>query len=273
MDEKRAIRNTEYAIRNTHAVFRIAYCVFCIPCRVSCFWLSLLLVALLALSACAPAVVRHNEAGNEHFAESAYEEALSEYRLAQVDEPDLAEPYYNAANAYNRKREVEGALAQTEQALKTADPVLAAQAWYNLGNAFFDAEQWPQAIEAYKEALRLRPDDVDGKHNLELALQKLQEQQQQQQQQQEQSEGDQQDQQDQEQAEATPSPEDESAASGDQEQQPTPQPSGAPQEEAQGMTEEQALQLLQALLGDSQTLQERLQEMYQVPGPAPAEDW
>ena len=39
------------------------------------------------------------------------------------------------------------------------------------------------------------------------------------------------------------------------------------------MTEEQALQLLQALLGDSQTLQERLQEMHQVPGSAPAEDW
>jgi Ca-activated chloride channel family protein len=273
MDEKRAIRVTQYGARNAQYAFRIPHSVLRIVSRLSWFCLSSLLVALLALSACAPAVVRHNEAGNEHFAESAYEEALSEYRLAQVDEPDLAEPYYNAANTYNRKREVEGALAQTEQALKTADPALAAQAWYNLGNAFFDAEQWPQTIEAYKEALRLWPDDVDGKYNLELALQKLQEQQQQQQQQQEQSEGDQQEQQDQEQAEATPSPEDESAASGDQEQQPTPQPSGAPQEAEQGMTEEQALQLLQALLGDSQTLQERLQEMYQVPGPAPAEDW
>jgi Ca-activated chloride channel family protein len=272
MDKKRAISitqygiwNTQYGIRNTLYLLRIPYCV-------SRTLVSLSVMALLALSACAPAVVRHNEAGNEHFAESAYEEALSEYRLAQVDGPDLAEPYYNAANTYNREGEVDGALAQTEQALKTADPALAAQAWYNLGNAFFDTEQWPQAIEAYKEALRLRPDDVDGKHNLELALQKLQEQQQQQQQQ-EQSEGDQQDQQDQEQGKATPSPEDESAASGNQEQQPTPQPSGAPQEEAQGMTEEQALQLLQALLGDSQTLQERLQEMYQVPGSAPAEDW
>jgi Ca-activated chloride channel family protein len=273
MDENRAIRNTDHASRITHHASRIAYCVLRIACYVSRPWL-LLVVALLALSACAPAVVRHNEAGNAHFAESVYEDALGEYRLAQVDEPDLAEPYYNAANAYNRLSEIEGALAQTEQALKTADPALAAHAWYNLGNAFFDAEQWAQAVEASKEALRLQPDDLDEKHNLELALQKLQEQQQQQQQQQqEQPEGDQQEQQDQEQAEATPSPKDESAASGDQEQQPTPQPSGVPQEEEQGMTEEQALQLLQALLGDSQTLQERLQEMHQVPGPAPAEDW
>jgi Ca-activated chloride channel family protein len=226
------------------------------------------------MSSCAPAVVRHNETGNARFAESAYEDALGEYRLAQVEEPDLAQPYYNAANTYNRLSEIEGALAQTEQALKTADPGLAAQAWYNLGNAFFDAEQWSQAVEAYKESLRLQPDDLDGKHNLELALQELEEQQQQQQQQQQQSGGDQQqEEEDQEQAEATPSPEDGSDTSGDQEQQPTPQPPETPQEEEQGMTEEQALQLLQALLGDSQTLQERLQEMHQVPGPAPAEDW
>jgi Ca-activated chloride channel family protein len=272
MDENWSANSARYGIRNTQYAARIPYSVMRNAYSVSRLRLLLLSVGLLALSACAPAVVQHNEAGNAHFAESAYEDALGEYRLAQVDEPDLPEPYYNAANAYNRLSEIEGALAQTEQALKTADPALAAQAWYNLGNAFFDAEQWPQAVEAYKEALRLQPDDLDEKHNLELALRKLEEQQQQEQQQQEQSEGDEQEQQDQEQAEATPSPQDESAASGDQEQQPTPQPSGAPQEE-QGMTEEQALQLLQALLGDSETLQERLQEMHQVPGPAPAEDW
>jgi len=230
---------------------------------------------LLALSACASPAVRHNEAGNEHFAKSAYEDASVEYRLAQVDEPDVAEPYYNAANAYNRMSQIDAALAQTEQALKTADPALAAQAWYNLGNAFFDAEQWPQAIEAYQESLRLQPDDLDAKHNLELALQKLEEQQQQQEQEQEQQEQEQQEQEQSEQGETTPTPEGESASSSEQEsdenEQPTPQPSSAPQEE--GMTEEQALQLLQALLDDSQTLQERLQEIHQSPGPAPDQDW
>jgi len=239
----------------------------------------LLIVAVTTLSACAPAVVRHNEAGNERFAESAYDDAVAEYRQAQVDDPDRAEPYYNAANSYNRMSQVDAALAQTQQALKTADPELAAQAWYNLGNAFFDTEQWAQAVEAYRESLRLRPDDADAKHNLELALQKLQEQQEQQQRQQEQ---DQQNQQQNEQGEATPTPEGGSASSEQDEQnkqneqgaQATPQPSGTPQAEPQqGMTKEQAAQLLQALLGDSQTLRERLQEMYQAPGSAPAQDW
>ncbi len=234
-----------------------------------------LTISAMALSACAPDVVRHNEAGNEHFDESAYDDAVAEYRLAQVDEPDLAEPYYNAANAYNRLSQVDAALAQTEQALKTADPELAAQAWYNLGNAFFDAEQWPQAIEAYKEALRFQPDDVDAKHNLELALQKLEEQQQQQdeqeQEQDEQSNGEQQEQN--EQSEATPTPEQGSESSAGQDEQATPQPSGEPQEETEGMTEEQAIQLLQALLNESQTLQDRLQEIHQAPGSAPEQDW
>jgi Ca-activated chloride channel family protein len=241
----------------------------------------LMTIMLLALSACAPAVVRHNEAGNEHFGESAYGDAIAEYQLAQVAEPDLSEPYYNAANAYNRMSQLDAALAQTEQALKTAGPALAAQAWYNLGNAFFDAEQWPQAVEAYKEALRLKPDDVDAKHNLELALQRLQELEQQQQQQQrndqqEQDPGEQQQEQGEqnEQTGATSTPEEQAASSASQEEteQAPPQPPGAPQK-TQGMTEEQAIQLLQALLSDSQTLRERLQQIHQVPAPAPAQDW
>ncbi|MCP4542344.1 MAG: tetratricopeptide repeat protein [Chloroflexi bacterium] len=241
--------------------------------------LSFLTIFLIALSACAPDVVRHNETGNEHFDENVYDDAVSEYRLAQVDEPDLAEPYYNAANAYNRMSQVDAALAQTDQALKTADPELAAQAWYNLGNAFFDAEQWPQAIEAYKEALRFQSDDLDAKHNLELALQKLEEQQQeqeqdeQQQEQDEQSKDEQEEQQEQEQQDEQQQEQEPESSEGQEEQQETSEPSGEPQEGSEGMTEEQAIQLLQALLNESQTLQERLQEIHQAPGSAPEQDW
>jgi Ca-activated chloride channel family protein len=240
--------------------------------RSTALWL---VCASVILSACVPDVVRHNEAGNEHFTDQSYEKAIDEYRLAQVAEPDLAQPYYNAANSYNRMSKIDGALAQTQQALKTADPALAAQAWYNLGNAYFDAQQWPQAIEAYQEALRLRSDDADAKHNLELALRKLQQQQQQQQQQGQ--EGDQKDQneqesQSQEQARATPTPEGGTASQSQPgQEQATPQPSGQPQEGQ--MTEEQAAQLLRALLGRSQTLQEYLQKVQPVAGPKPEEDW
>ena len=54
---------------------------------------------------------------------------------------------------------------------------------FNLGNTFYQQENWAEAIEAYQQALRLNPDDIDAKNNLEMAL-KQQEQQRQQQQQQ-----------------------------------------------------------------------------------------
>ncbi|HNT78865.1 MAG TPA: tetratricopeptide repeat protein [Anaerolineae bacterium] len=232
-----------------------------------------------------PDEVKYNEAGNAQFEEQAYDEALTAYRQAQVAEPDLPEPYYNAANTYNRQGQVEGALAQTEQSLKTAEGPLAAQAWYNLGNAYFDAQQWEQAIAAYQEALRLTPDDADAKVNLELALQKLQEQQNQEEQNQEQQDQesenqeeqnqDQQDQEQQNQEEQNQEEQNQEQQNQESENQDGQEQPGEQQQagDEQPMTPEQAAQLLRALLGDSQTLQEKLQEVYRAPGGAPEEDW
>jgi Ca-activated chloride channel family protein len=236
----------------------------------------------MILSACAPAAVRHMETGNKQFADAAYEDAAAEYRRAQVLEPDRAEPYYNAANAHNRLGQVDAAKLQTEQALKAADPELAEHAWYNLGNVFFDAEKWAQAIEAYKEALRLRSTDLDAKHNLELAMRRLEERDQERQQAQEQSRQARNGGQEQgapgeeggEQGRAMPTAERLTSppeGHGDEEEQSTQLPE--PSDMIEGMTAEQATQLLRALLSDSDTLQERLQDTHHVSAPAPEQDW
>ena len=230
----------------------------------------------LALSACAPAVVRHNEAGNEHFAGDEYVVAADEYRRAQVADPDRAEPYYNAANAYNRIGQINPVEAQTEQALKTADPALAEEIWYNLGNAYFDAEQWPQAVGAYREALRLDPDDVDAKHNLELALQKLVEEQEEEQdaRQQNQRHGGDQGQETEDEGTGPISTEQSDVPAGEpgEGEEERESPDSARWEEG-AMTEEQAMRLLQTVLADSETLQERLQQYRQFPGSEPEQDW
>ncbi|MBN1878116.1 MAG: tetratricopeptide repeat protein [Anaerolineae bacterium] len=249
----------------------------------------ILILTLLFLTSCASEVVKYNEEGNEKFEAATYDEALEAYSRAQVAEPDRAEPYYNAANTYNRQQNVEAALAQTEQALKTADPALAAQAWYNLGNAYFDAQQWTEAVEAYKASLRLQPEDNDAKHNLELAAQKLQNQQQQAQENQdtaqqnsenqeseerksqEQESQPEEQQQQEEQAQATPDAESSDSQAGNTDA--TPEPSGEGEQQQTGMTEAQAMQLLQALLNESETLQEHLQEVHVSSGEPPEEDW
>jgi Ca-activated chloride channel family protein len=240
---------------------------------------TLFVCAGMVLGACAPSTVRHNNAGNDRFDEGDYDAAIAEYRKAQVEDPDRAVPYYNAANAYNRKELLGDAAAQTQQALRNADRELAAPAWYNLGNAYYDAQEWTQAITVYQEALRINPDDLDAKHNLELSQQRLQEQQQDQPMQQSQEDqreaGDQQSNRDEQpqsdQRQPTPTHDLETAATEEQAQT-TPEPPDREQD-SRTMSAQQARQLLEALVGNAQTLRERLQEAFQVPAPRPARDW
>jgi len=63
-----------------------------------------------------------------------------------------------------------------EQAVKAAGPELAPAASYNLGNARFTAGDFAGAVEAYKQALRVRPGNADAKFNLELAWREQQRQ-------------------------------------------------------------------------------------------------
>ena len=96
---------------------------------------------------------------------------------------------FNAGTAHlGAKQPDAGALL--EQAAKHAPPALAADAFYNLGNARLDAKDARGAIDAYKGALRAQPDLANAKRNLELAVRLLEEQQQQEKQRQQQQQND-----------------------------------------------------------------------------------
>ena len=253
------------------------------------------LIMLVFLTACgeSSAVARYNDQGNKAFEAENYGEALENYRSAQQENPDLPQPYYNSGNTLHRQGNFESAAAQSQQAIRNAERTeeseLSQNSHYNLGNSYFRAENWEAAIDAYKEALRLNPDDADAKYNLELALQQLQQQQQQQQQQQEQQGGgggqqQQQEQQGQGQEEQQEqgqgqNGEQQQPGGGGQDQQEQGQ-SGSGQEDQpqgsggqRGLTPQEAEQLLDALGQDSQTLQERLQEGFFAPGLPPSKDW
>lgn len=111
-----------------------------------------------------------NNAGNDLYSRGDYEAAVEAYFSAQVIEPDAPEAYYNAAGALAGAKALETAKAALQQALKSADSALAAKAYYNLGNVYFAAAQYQEAVIAYQETLRLRPDDEEARYNLELAL-------------------------------------------------------------------------------------------------------
>lgn len=57
----------------------------------------------------------------------------------------------------------------TTNAAEDVDAFLRARAAFNLANTQFSTRQWDNAIDSYKEALRLRPGWADAAWNLELA--------------------------------------------------------------------------------------------------------
>jgi Ca-activated chloride channel family protein len=146
---------------------------------------ALVTLGLALLSACGSPAEKLNQQGNEAFAKQAFQDALQAYASAKIESPELAEPYYNAANVLYRQEKYAEALEEIQKALAQAeDDELEERGHYNKGNASFNTQEWETAVEAYKAALLLNPDDQDAKHNLELALQQQEQQEQQQQQQQ-----------------------------------------------------------------------------------------
>ena len=162
--------------------------------------------------------------------------------------PELGEPHYNAGNALYRMEEVEESLNEYDEALKYARGGLRSRAFFNRGNAAFQAQQYVQAVEAYKEVLRMNPDDLDAKHNLELALRQLPPESQ-----------------DEEQAPPQAQP---------PQSQPPPQTKPPPPEpQTEPLTGEQARQALEAVGEDAKTLQERREQTLVSPKPPPEFDW
>ncbi len=266
-------------------------------------WIALLAIALL-LAACSPSAEKLNGEGNQAFLEEAYQDALAAYQGAQIENPELAEPYYNAANALYREGNYEAALEQLQHALSFAgDDRLAENSLYNIGNNFFNAQDLQNAIEAYKQALLIDPEDQEAKYNLELALQQQEQQQQEQEQNQEQqqnqdgSEGDDtsDEQGEDSQNSGDPAEEDEGeqdqpsdqtgeVGEQDEQQNGEPQPGednqnqegntdGQNSQPTERMSEEQAKQMLAAIANDMETLQEKLGEILFIRGLPPLQDW
>ncbi len=204
-----------------------------------------------------------NRRGNRYYRQEKFDEALTEYRSAQVLAPELAELFFNAGDALYRKGVLPDAIREFAKASGSADSLLAAGAYYNAGTASLSMGDLETAIDSFKASLRIDPTDPDAKHNLELALRlrDQQEQQQQQDRQQDQQNQEQQDQQDQDQE----SQQDQQQQ--DQDQQDRQQESGEEQSEAeqderpqqeQAMSPEDAARLLDAIEEAERELQAEL---------------
>ena len=118
-------------------------------------------------------VAKKNEEGNALFEKGEYEAALRRYLEAQQEARSRPELHFNAGDALYKQGKYAEAMQEMGRVTEGTYPDMSAAAHYNLGNALFRQEKFQEAVGAYKKSLELKPDDIDAKINLELALEKL----------------------------------------------------------------------------------------------------
>ncbi|MBN1511974.1 MAG: tetratricopeptide repeat protein [Phycisphaerae bacterium] len=110
-----------------------------------------------------------------------YEKALEGFRDAEVSFPESSELAYNRGVALYRLGDFDEAKEAFASALSTRDLALEQKAKFNLGNCAYSQslqkltdyagaiEDLRRAIDYYRDALELDPDDQDARANIETA--------------------------------------------------------------------------------------------------------
>ncbi|NMA72905.1 MAG: tetratricopeptide repeat protein [Bacteroidales bacterium] len=189
--------------------------------------------------------------GNKNFNDSTYINAEVNYRKAIDVNPQSTVAMNNLGNTLTQQQKFEEAMEQYVTATKIEkDKDRLGEIFHNMGVIFQAAEDYPKAIEAYKESLRNNPRDHETRYNLALAQKMLKDQEQNQ------------DQQDGEDDKEENKQDQEEQQEQDQKNQEN-QPQQPPQSEEQ-MSKENAEQLLKAVLQDEKEVQDKVKKQQQV---------
>jgi tetratricopeptide (TPR) repeat protein len=115
------------------------------------------------------------EQGNAALKAGKADDALAHYDKAVAKLPADAGAHFDRGAALYALSRFDEAGQEFLRASQAPDVRLKADAFLNLGNAFFKKEKFKEAVEAYKRTLALRAGDQTAKWNLELALAKQKE--------------------------------------------------------------------------------------------------
>lgn len=110
----------------------------------------------------------------EAYKKADYAKALKYYESAQKKAPDNIDLSDEMAQSAYKAREFEKAekIYQQNSSAKKSN-VQKAESYHNLGNSRMKSKNYQGAIDAYKESLRLNPNDNDTRYNLSEAIRQL----------------------------------------------------------------------------------------------------
>lgn len=207
--------------------------------------------------------------GNHQYKDNKFADAEVNYRKALEKDKELSQGTFNLGDAlYKQGRFDEAAEQYRNIASKSGDANLKSQAYHNLGNSLLKGQKIPESIAAYKEALKLSPNDADTKYNLEYAKALLKQQQQQQNKDRKKDEKQKQDQQKQNQSKQDQQKQEQKK----EEQQQKEQQQRQAQQKKQQISKEDAERILEALKNEEKDVQKKLHK--RVPARVKVEkDW
>ena len=120
--------------------------------------------------------------GNSKYNGTKYSEAEISYRKALEKDPNSFKAAFNLGDALYKQKKYEEAASQFQSIANTdITKEEKAKVYHNLGNSYMQTKKYKESIEAYKQALRNNPTDVETKYNLAYANKMMQQQQKQQQ--------------------------------------------------------------------------------------------
>ena len=187
--------------------------------------------------------------GNREYEKDKFPESEISYRRALDKNKTSGDAVFNAGDALYKQKKYEDAgkqFIESHKMIEEKDKRSASM--YNLGNSLFMANKLKESIEAYKNSLKLNPENMEAKYNLAYAQDMLKKQEEQQKQQQQQQNKDNQDQKkDQEQPKQK-----------DQEKQDKNQQQQQQQQQQQSISREDAERLLNAIANDEKNVQEKV---------------
>jgi tetratricopeptide (TPR) repeat protein len=202
--------------------------------------------------------------GVDNYEENNYAEAEVNFKKGVESDMENFESRFNLGDAIYKQGRYEEALEEFKNSMSLAQTEeQKAKIFHNLGNTFLKSQKLQESIGAYKEALKINPNDLETKYNLSYALKQMQNQQNNQQNQQNQDQQDQnqdqnQDEQDQNQDQENKDQEEkQDQQQQNQDQQQNQQQNPEPKDE---ISKDEAQRILDALKNNEAELQKKMRE-------------
>jgi tetratricopeptide (TPR) repeat protein len=199
--------------------------------------------------------------GVDLYKEKKFSDAEVNFKKGTEQTPENFEAKFNLGDAFYKQERYDDAIKSFQSALVNArNDIERSKIFHNVGNSLLKSQKVKESIGAYKEALKLNPNDQETKYNLSYALEMLKNQQNQQQQD-NQNKDQSKDQQKQDQQNQDQQNKDQQNQKQDQQNQEQQQQQQSQQEKERELTKQEAEKILNALKENEKDLQKQLRKI------------